>query len=93
MSGDVDSGSHKLFLVTVQEIQAEKLLNFTEECILPGLTITSHCWDAYNILADEQHAQLKQPITNVFDKITRANTGTARGNTGTCKKCSPQPTQ
>ena len=69
--GGVERGSGKCFLVPVERRDSATLLQIIEEWILPGTTIISDCWKAYNCLEDagfvHQRVNHKQ---NVVDPAT-----------------------
>lgn len=51
--GGFERDSKKLFVVGVENRSAETLLQVIKEWILPGTTVISDCWKAYNCLASE----------------------------------------
>lgn len=51
--GGFERESGRMFIVPVPERSKECLLNVIKEWIMPGTTIISDCWKAYNCLENE----------------------------------------
>ncbi|XP_076635492.1 uncharacterized protein LOC143348781 [Colletes latitarsis] len=56
--GGVERESGKVFLVPVESRDTESLLSVIKQWVLPGTTIISDCWKAYNILEKEGYKHL-----------------------------------
>lgn len=58
--GGVERGNARnFFVVTVENRDAETLVNIILQWILPGTTIVSDCWKDYNSLENEDFVQLR----------------------------------
>ncbi|KAJ8973851.1 hypothetical protein NQ317_016406 [Molorchus minor] len=51
--GGFERGSNRTFFVVVENPSKEHLLEIIQKWVLPGTTIYSDCWKAYDCLADE----------------------------------------
>lgn len=73
--GGYDRVSKEIFLVPVPERNATTLISVIKEFILPGSTIYSDCWKAYNNLDKEgfQHLTVNHSL-NFVDPDTGAHT-------------------
>lgn len=60
--GGYERGSGRVFMVPVEERSSAVLLPIIENWILPGTTIISDCWKAYDCLEDEGYRHLKVTI-------------------------------
>ena len=56
--GGVERDSGKCFFAPVANRSKEVLLDIIKQYILPGTTIYSDCWKAYNTLADEGYIHM-----------------------------------
>ena len=77
MFGGVECGSGKCFLIPVEHQDSTTLLNIIEEWILPGTTIISDCWKAYECL--EEAGFVHQRVNhkkNFVGPATSAHTNT-----------------
>lgn len=73
--GGVEHGSKKSFLIPVEHRDSETLLEIIKTRILPGTTIISDCWKAYNCLQDEGYTHLRvNHSQNFVDPQTGAHT-------------------
>ena len=75
--GGAERGTGRTFLVAVHDRSAETLIGLIKQWILPGTTIISDCWAAYNSLREEgyTHFTVNHSITFV-DQTTGAHTNT-----------------
>jgi len=75
--GGVERATGRTFLVAVHDRSAETLIGLIKQWILPGTTIISDCWAAYNSLREERyiHFTVNHSITFV-DQTTGAHTNT-----------------
>nr|XP_034194197.1 uncharacterized protein LOC117610669 [Osmia lignaria] len=73
--GGYERGSKKVFIVAVENRKAQTLLNVIKKWILPGTTIISNCWKAYNCLNNEgyKHSTVNHSY-NFIDPDTSAHT-------------------
>jgi transposase-like protein len=78
--GGVEQGTNNCFLVPVPKRDSATLLPIILNNILPGTTIISDCWKAYDCLANEGYQHLKVNHTyNFVDPDTGAHTNTIEG--------------
>ncbi|CAI6358935.1 unnamed protein product [Macrosiphum euphorbiae] len=78
--GGVERGTNKCFLVPVEKRDKTTLLNIIKEWILPGTTIISDCWKAYDCLNDEGYVHFKvNHSINFKDPETQQHTNTIEG--------------
>lgn len=75
--GGVERGTNKCFFRVVEFRSKECLLTVIKECILPGTSIISDCWKAYDCLEDEgfKHERVNHSLTYVCPE-TGAHTNT-----------------
>jgi len=75
--GGVERGTGRTFLVAVHDRSAETLLGIIKQWVLPGTTLISDCWAAYNSLREEgyTHFTVNHSIEFV-DSNTGAHTNT-----------------
>lgn len=73
--GGIDTTTKAVFLVCVEQRNADTLLPIIQERILPGTTIVSDLWAAYNTISHlgYDHLTVNHSI-NFVDPITFANT-------------------
>lgn len=73
--GGFERESHEMFVIAVPNRSSETLLHAIKENILPGTTVMSDCWKAYNCLSSEgfQHLTVNHSY-NFVDPITTAHT-------------------
>lgn len=73
--GAIERDSKKTFIIPVQNRSKETLLPIIKDHILPGTTIISDCWKAYECLETEgfKHLAVNHSI-NFVDPVTGANT-------------------
>ena len=75
--GGVKRGSGKCFLIPLERRDSTNLLNIIEEWILPGTTIISDCWKAYECLEEVGFVhQCVNHQQNFVDPATGAHTNT-----------------
>jgi transposase-like protein len=73
--GGYERGTKKIFLVPVEDRTADTLLSCIKEWILPGTTIMSDKWKAYNCLSSENYKHLSvNHSINFVDPDTGAHT-------------------
>lgn len=74
--GGIERGTNNTFLVPVEKRDAETLLSVVKEWILPGTTIISDFWKAYDCLANEgfQHLKVNHSINFVDPEKPEINT-------------------
>ncbi|XP_046663007.1 uncharacterized protein LOC124355897 [Homalodisca vitripennis] len=75
--GGIERQSRESFLVPVDQRDRDTLLDIIQQWVLPGTTIVSDCWRAYNCLGDEgfRHLTVNHSI-NFVDPNTGAHTNT-----------------
>lgn len=75
--GGICRESKNFFMVPVHQRNSETLLPIIKEKILPGTTIISDCWKAYNCLSEEgfKHITVNHKL-NFVDPKTKAHTNT-----------------
>lgn len=61
-----ERGSKKIFIVSVNDRTAEALLELIKQWVLPGTTVVSDCWKAYNCLNNEGYKNLTENNTYKF---------------------------
>lgn len=78
--GGIERESGDMFLVKVEKRDPKTLVKIIHENILPGTTIYSDCWRAYNKLDDEgfEHYTVNHSA-NFKDPITGVHTNTIEG--------------
>lgn len=75
--GGIQRDTGDCFLVPVDRRDKETLLPIIRDCILPGTTVISDCWKAYNTLGDEGYVHLTvNHSVNFVDPDTGAHTNT-----------------
>ncbi|GFT39876.1 mitotic-spindle organizing protein 2A [Trichonephila clavipes] len=85
--GGVQSESNKCFFRVVESRTKEELLKVIHEWILPGTTIISDCWKAYDCLSDEGYVHLRVNHSLTFvDPETGAHTNSIEGTWSAIKK-------
>ena len=73
--GGIDTTTRQAFLVPVEQRNADTLLPIIQQYILPGTTIISDCWAAYNNIENLGYQHLTVNHTyNFVDSITHAHT-------------------
>ncbi|KAK9873686.1 hypothetical protein WA026_023686 [Henosepilachna vigintioctopunctata] len=73
--GGIERQSKKIFLIPVPNRSKETLLEIINEWVLPGTTIMSDCWKAYDCLDDEGFLHQKvNHSKNFIDPDTGAHT-------------------
>lgn len=73
--GGFERGTKKMFVCAVENRSKDTLLNVIQDYILPGTTIISDCWKAYDCLQDEGYTHLKvNHSLNFVDPATGAHT-------------------
>jgi len=73
--GGFERGSKKCFLVPVVSLGSDVLLEVIKKWILPGTTIISDCWKAYDCLGNEGYTHLNvNHSVNFVDPTTGAHT-------------------
>lgn len=78
--GGVERGSRKSFFKIVENRSKDVLLGIIKEFILPGTTIVSDCWRAYDCLSDEGYIHLRVNHSyNFRDPDTGAHTNSIEG--------------
>jgi len=89
--GGVERGSSRSFMVPVEKRDSATLMQLILEWILPGTTIITDGWKAYNALdeLDYQHLVVNHSICFV-NKETGAHTNTVEGYWGHVKRSLPQ---
>jgi len=85
--GGVERGSRRAFLVPVGSRSRESLLQVIQKWILPGTTVISDCWRAYDCLSDEGYSHLKVNHSLHFkDPESGAHTNGIEGTWGAAKR-------
>ncbi|GFT30872.1 DDE_Tnp_IS1595 domain-containing protein [Trichonephila clavipes] len=85
--GGVQRESNKCFFRVVESRTKEELLKVIHEWILPGTTIISDCWKAYDCLSDEGYVHLRVNHSLTFvDPDTGAHTNSIEGTWSAIKK-------
>ncbi|GFT20491.1 DDE_Tnp_IS1595 domain-containing protein [Trichonephila clavipes] len=85
--GGVQRESKKYFFRVVESRTKEELLKVIHEWILPGTTIISDCWKAYDCLSDEGYVHLRvNHSLNFVDPKTGAHTNSIEGTCSAIKK-------
>jgi transposase-like protein len=75
--GGVERVTGRTFLVAVHDRSAGTLIGLIKQWILPGTTIISDCWVAYNSLQEEGYTYFTANHSITFvDHITGAHTNT-----------------
>jgi len=75
--GGVERGTGRTFLVAVHDRSAKTLIGLIKQWILPGTTIISDCWAAYNSLREEGYTHFTVNHSIAFvDQTTGAHTNT-----------------
>ncbi|XP_061191636.1 uncharacterized protein LOC133199826 [Saccostrea echinata] len=88
--GGIERGSKKCFFTTMTDRSRETLLGIIKQNILPGTTIISDCWKAYDILDQEGFDHLKVNHSLHFvDPTTGAHTNTIESTWRALKKSLP----
>ena len=78
--GGGERGTNKCFLIPVLKRDSATLLPIIKNNILPGSTIISDCWKAYDCLGNEGYRHLKVNHTyNFVDPDTGAHINTIEG--------------
>ncbi|CAI6360002.1 unnamed protein product [Macrosiphum euphorbiae] len=78
--GGVERGSNRCFLIPVERIDKDTLLKIIEEWILPGTTIISDCWKAYDCLEKKGYKHFKvNHSVNYKDPESGQHTNTIEG--------------
>ena len=73
--GGIDTTTRQAFLVPVEQRNADTLLPIIQQYILPGTTIVSDCWAAYNNIANLGYQHLTVNHTyNFVGPIAHAHT-------------------
>lgn len=85
--GGVERETGSVFMVPVEKRDRQTLLPLIREWILPGTTIVSDCWKAYDCLADEgyQHLRVNHSI-NFVDADTGACTNKIEASWNAAKR-------
>lgn len=85
--GGVERESGKCFFRVVEKRDAETLLPIVRDWVLPGTTIYSDCWKAYNCLEKEgyEHLRVNHSLTYV-DPETGAHTNSIEGTWSAIKR-------
>lgn len=85
--GVVERGSKRCFMRVVPDRGAQTLLSVIKDWVLPGTTIISDCWRAYDCLEDEGYVHLKvNHSLNFLDPQTGAHTNSVEGTWSACKR-------
>ncbi|XP_023237080.1 uncharacterized protein LOC111636134 [Centruroides sculpturatus] len=75
--GGIERETRRTFLVPVEARDSETLLAVLKEWVLPGTTVISDCWRAYDCLQNEGFRHLTVNHTyNFVDPRTKAHTNT-----------------
>jgi transposase-like protein len=89
--GGIERGSNNLFLVPVERRDSVTLLAIIKQYILPGTTIISDCWKAYDCLEQEGFIHLKvNHSLNFVDPVTHAHTQSIESLWKTIKGWTPR---
>ena len=96
--GLIERGTGKVCLITVNRRTAAELLPVVQQVVLPGTTIMSDQWAAYNSLSDMgYHHHTVNHSENFIDPVTGAHTQTIESFWGNSKAvfkmmrgCSPE---
>ena len=73
--GGLEIGSRKCFLVAVKDRSADSLIPVLQKYVLPGTTVVSDLWKAYNSIGDIGYKHLKvNHSLNFVDPLTSACT-------------------
>ena len=85
--GGVERGTGRCFFRVVEGRDAETLLPIVRDWVLPGTTIISDCWKAYNCLENEgyEHLRVNHSLTYV-DPETGAHTNAIEGTWSAIKR-------
>ena len=85
--GGVERGSNKSFFRVVENRGKDVLLAIIKEFIVPGTTIISDCWKAYDCLEDEgfHHLTVNHSLSFKYPE-TGAHTNTIEGTWGSIKR-------
>ena len=83
----IERGTHKCFFQVVEQCSKEEWLGVINEWVLPGNTIMSDCWKAYNCLTDEgfEHLRVNHSV-NFKDPDTGAYTNFIEGTWSAVKR-------
>ncbi|KAF8789164.1 putative transposase-like protein like [Argiope bruennichi] len=85
--GGVERDSNKCFMAVVPVRTSETLISVLKEWVLPGSTVMSDCWKAYDCLASEAFVHLTVNHSLTFkDPDTGAHTNSIEGTWGACKR-------
>lgn len=85
--GGIERETKKCFFTTVADRTRDTLLSIIKTNILPGTTIISDCWKAYDILDKEGFEHLKvNHSVNFVDQDTGAHTNTIESTWRALKK-------
>lgn len=85
--GGIERGSGRCFFSAVENRTRDTLLSVIKENILPGTTIVSDCWKAYDCLSYEGFIHLTVNHSLTFkDPDTGAHTNTIEGTWGAIKR-------